>query len=190
VIIKIHGTRGSGKTTIIRELMKMSDPVPAECVDLKEDRVEAMILHLPGVMKPVVALGPYGKAHCGGLDAISGTDVHAALLHRYVTWGHVIYEGLLGSECYGAMGIASERYHGDHLFAFLDTPIEICIDRVKQRRLDAGNTKPLNEANTRGRVAKINRLKYRLNNEFDRWVFDLDHLRATQQIYELLRNAI
>jgi len=189
MIIKIHGTSGSGKTTIIRELMKMSDPVPAECVDLKEGRVEAMILHLKSVMKPVVVLGPYGKAHCGGLDAISGTDVHVQLLRRYVEWGHVLYEGLLGSECYGAMGAASELYHGDHLFAFLDTPIETCIERVKQRRLDAGNTKPLNESNTRGRVAKIERLKYRLQNEFGRWVVDIDHKRATDQIYQILRTA-
>jgi len=189
MIIKIHGTSGSGKTTIIRDLMKMSDPPPAECVDLKEGRVEAMILHLPGVMKPVVVLGPYGASQCGGLDAISGTANHAELLHRYVTWGHVIYEGLLGSECYGKMGEASERYHGDHLFAFLDTPIETCIARVKERRFIAGNTKPLNEDNTRGRVPKIDRLKYRLQHEFGRWVFDLDHLRATQQVYELLRNA-
>ena len=187
MIIKIHGTSGSGKTTIIRELMKMSDPVPAICVNMKTGKTEAYILHLPGVMKPVSVLGPYGAAQCGGLDAISGTNNHVELLHRYVEWGHVIYEGLLGSECYGAMGTASERYHGDHLFAFLDTPIETCIARVKERRLIAGNNKPLNEDNTRGRVPKIERLKYRLQHEFGRNVVVLDHTRATDQLYQILK---
>ena len=189
MIIKIHGTSGSGKTTIIRDLMNISIPPAADCVDMKTGKVEAHILHVPGIMRPIAVLGPYGKSACGGLDAISGTDTHASLLHRYVGWGHVLYEGLLGSECYGAMGRASEEYHGDHVFAFLDTPIETCIARVKERRLAAGNNKPLNEANTRGRVPKINRLKHRIQYEFQRDVVILDHKNATRQVYEMLRAA-
>jgi thymidylate kinase len=35
------------------------------------------------------------------------------------------------------------------VFAYMDTDIEICVQRIKERRLAKGNTKPLNEENTR-----------------------------------------
>jgi ABC-type dipeptide/oligopeptide/nickel transport system ATPase component len=189
MIIKIHGTSGSGKTTIIRDLMAMSDPPPATGMNTETFRIDAHLMHLPGVMKPVIVLGPYGKAHCGGLDAVPGTVNHARMLHQYASVGHVLYEGLLGSECYGAMGKASEQYGDEHIFAFLDTPIETCIARVKMRRLEAGNNKPLNEINTRERVPKIERLKTRLHYHMHRVVITLDHTKATQQVLELLKSA-
>jgi hypothetical protein len=34
------------------------------------------------------------------------------------------------------------------VFAYMNTPIDICIKRVKQRRLDKGNVKPFNTQNT------------------------------------------
>jgi thymidylate kinase len=190
MIIKIHGTSGSGKTTIIRDLMKMSSPVPADCVNTSIGKIEGHLLHLPGVMPPVIVLGPYGSAHCGGLDAISGTTRHAELLHRYAPMGHVLYEGLLGSECYGRMGEASEQYGNEHIFAFLDTPIEVCIDRVKLRRFDAGNVKPFDETNTRGRVRKIEALRRRLIRDFHRSVMIIPHQNATQFIYDLLKSGV
>jgi thymidylate kinase len=33
------------------------------------------------------------------------------------------------------------------VYAFLNTPLELCIERVKQRRLTAGNEKPFNPKN-------------------------------------------
>jgi thymidylate kinase len=189
MIIKIHGTSGSGKTTIVRALLELSDPVPADCINTDSGRIEAHLLHLPGVMKPVVVLGPYGKSWCGGLDAVAGTLNHARMLDRYANLGHVLYEGLLGSECYGAMGKASERFGKSHVFAFLDTPIEVCIERVKQRRFDAGNTKPLNEENTRGRIPKIERLYRKLKYELGREVAYIDYKRPVDQILDMLRLA-
>jgi hypothetical protein len=32
----------------------------------------------------------------------------------------------------------------------MDTPLEVCLDRVRQRRIEKGNTKPFNTANTEG----------------------------------------
>jgi thymidylate kinase len=190
VIIKIHGTSGSGKTTIIRELMKISDPPVTDFVNMTTGKVEGHLLHLPGVLKPVVVLGPYGKAHCGGLDAVSGTDNHVVLLRRYVVWGHVLYEGLLGSECYGAMGVASEQYGDEHVFAFLDTPIETCIQRVKDRRAEKGNLKPLNEDNTRDRVKKIAALEAKLK-RMGKMVVSIPHGTASETVHRwLLRGYV
>lgn len=190
MIIKIHGTSGSGKTTIVRELMAMSHLKTADLVNTQSGRVEGHLMHLPDVMEPVIVLGPYGRSWCGGLDAVAGTLNHARLLHRYAGLGHVLYEGLLGSECYGEMGKASEQYGDDHIFAFLDTPMEVCIERVKARRFEAGNVKPFNEDNTRNRGPKIERLKNRLLLEFHRNVVIIPHMNATRFIYELLKSGI
>lgn len=185
MIIKLHGTSGSGKTTVARALMDMGAVTPIYSVARK---VEAYKVEIPGLNQPLFILGPY-NAICGGLDGISDVNDHIRLLHAAAAQGHVFYEGLLGSEYYGRIGKESERYAGDHVFAFLDTPIELCISRVIERRLAKGNTKPLNEANTRGRVAKIERLKYRLDNEFGRRTIVIDHKDAPFHVMQLYLGA-
>jgi hypothetical protein len=106
-------------------------------------------------------------------------------LEHYGRIGHVFYEGLLGSEYYGRIGKVSEQFRDRHVFAFLDTPLQVCLDRVQARRLAKGNTKPLNTANTVGRVAKIERLKVRLETEFHRPTIVIDHKDAAGQLYRL-----
>jgi len=185
MIIKIHGTSGSGKTTAVRELMSRAVVVPTPIYDINGRRPEAYECCLPGVKTPVYVLGPY-TAVCGGMDSISDVEEHIRLLHHYADLGHVVYEGLLSSEYYGRLGVASERYGADHVFAFLDTPIEVCIERVKARRIAKGNLKPLDEANTRGRVKKIDALRRKLENTFQRKVVILDHTRPGEQLWNML----
>jgi len=110
------------------------------------------------------------------------------LIHFYAPRGHVFYEGLLGSEYYGKLGAASEQYGDKHVFAFLDTPIEVCIERVKARRLAKGNTNPLNEENTRNRVRKILMLKQKLTNQ-GRVVVDIPYLTAGEEVFKLFQEG-
>lgn len=186
LIVKLHGTSGSGKTTVARELMQGGHVVPV--LNPANRKVESYILTRPELKGIIAILGPY-TATCGGLDSISNVNTHIELLMSWGQAGHVFYEGLLGSEYYGRIGAASEQFGDRHLFAFLDTPIDLCVERVKARRLAKGNTKPLNEDNTRGRVAKIERLRYRLENEFHRPTVTIDHERAAEQVLELYIKA-
>jgi len=183
-IIKLHGTSGSGKTTVARELMKDADMVRTilNPASRKPEAYEVRWLY----KNPLFILGPY-TATCGGLDSLSNVDDHIRLLEHYGNLGHVFYEGLLGSEYYGRIGKVSEQFGDRHIFAFLDTPIEVCLARVQARRLARGNTKPLNPANTVGRVAKIERLESRLINEFHRPVVTINYKSATQEILSLYR---
>jgi hypothetical protein len=153
-----------------------------------KNKIECYELDLGILKQPLFILGPY-NAKCGGLDGIPDVNDHIRLLHRCASYGHVFYEGLLGSEYYGRIGKESEQYAGDHVFAFLDTPIELCVSRVKQRRLDRGVTKPLDETNTRGRVKKIERLKYRLDHEFNRRTVVINHIRAVPDVLALYLEA-
>ena len=183
-IIKLHGTSGSGKTTVARELMKNADLVRTilNPASRKPEAYEVRWLY----KNPLFILGPY-TATCGGLDSLSDVNDHIRLLHQCAEYGHVFYEGLLGSEYYGRIGKETEKYGDSHIFAFLDTPIDLCLARVQARRLARGNTKPLNPANTVGRVAKIERLRYRLENEFKRPTRTITHLSPTAEILNIYR---
>jgi shikimate kinase len=175
MLLKLHGTSGSGKSTIARGLM---DRAMLTLLDraYKVDRVD--------VIHPIYILGTY-NSQCGGCDTLKA-DEQIELIHRCAPLGHVFYEGLLGSEYYGRLGEASERYKDDHIFAFLDTPIELCIHRIKERRFLKGNLKPLNEDNTRGRIRKIETLKRKL--EFmGRKVVTINHENAIPQVIELYK---
>jgi len=183
-IIKLHGTSGSGKTTVARELMKGANLVRTILNDAsrKPEAYEVRWIY----KQPLFILGPY-TATCGGLDSLSDVNDHIRLLEKYGHMGHVFYEGLLGSEYYGRIGKVSEQFGDRHIFAFLDTPIEVCLARVQARRLAKGNTKPLNPANTVGRVAKIERLKYRLENEFHRPTQRISYICPTSEILNIYR---
>lgn len=159
MIIKIHGTSGAGKTTVVRNLMDEATQITPQG---PVKRPEAYKLDMPGLRRPVYVLGPYENT-CGGMDGVTSVSAQIELIHKYAELGHVIYEGLLLSTYYGSLGMAVERYGNDHVWAFLDTPIDVCIERVKARRLAAGNTKPLNERNTREREKPINSLKSKLS---------------------------
>jgi len=172
-IIKLHGTSGAGKSTIAWKFLK---DYPNVARTSEVGKIEAYDVRVPEFAQPLYILGRY-TTQCGGCDTLSA-DQQIDLLHQYAPEGNVLYEGLLASEYYGRLGEASERYGKDHIFAFLDTPIELCIERIKARRLAAGNEKPLNEDNTRGRIKKIEALKRKLVSIYGRQVVTVPHLDA------------
>lgn len=184
VIVKLHGTSGSGKTTVARGLMETGRT--ETILNSANRKPEAYKTIVPFLKEPLYVLGPY-TATCGGLDSLSDVEDHIRLLNTYGQLGHVFYEGLLGSEYYGRIGAVSEAFGRRHVFAFLDTPIELCLERIKTRREARGNTKPLNPTNTVGRVAKIERLKHRLL-DMGREVEVIDHRYPVDHILTIYKN--
>jgi adenylate kinase family enzyme len=179
MIIKLHGTSGAGKSTIAYHFLKhyWSEP------QMKDGKIVAYRVNVPSWKQPLYILGRYSTA-CGGCDTLKA-DEQIELLHHYAPLGHVLYEGLLASEYYGRLGEASAHYGDNHVFAFLDTPIDLCIERIKARRAAAGNDKPLNEDNTRGRIKKIDALKRKLVSLYGRKVITIDHTNPIPQIMEV-----
>lgn len=144
-----RGTNGSGKTTVAITLVP---PDKSEKLVLFETRTKA------GRPKPVIGyrspenfvlVGRY-DTNCGGCDGISTQDeigmaIEAALQLRPRA---VIYEGLLVSGLYGRYAELAKRYQTDfgqpHVMAFLDTPIETCIQRTIQRTKKPPDWDPCN----------------------------------------------
>lgn len=180
MIVKLHGTSGSGKSTIAKNIMKVG-----QCWTIATPKIEAYKVEIQDLDKPVYILGKYDNK-CGGCDNLLASE-QIVLLHKYAALGHVFYEGLLASEYYGKLGKESEVYGDEHIFAFLYTPIDMCINRVKERRIEANNFKEFNESNTRARVKKIERLQYKLEHEFHRKTKVLNWERPLPDVMEIYR---
>lgn len=148
-VIKLGGTNGSGKTTVATALLEVAKGLPDKWAGNKKNpnfyRGEYRGLE-------VLVLGSYASA-CGGMDTIS--DKHERL--AFVEWacqpGRIVFfEGLITGKTYGALGELSEQHvyanRGRWLYAFMDTPFEVCVARVLQRRQAAGNHNPFDPERT------------------------------------------
>jgi hypothetical protein len=144
-IMRVCGTFGSGKTTAIRTFL---NDYPS-----KELRSGGKIMgyevdaRAAGLTLPVFVVGKYDNV-CGGCDAINTQAEAARRIIRAHEYGHVLYEGALVSAS-GVNGAVTQAVHptGCDVYAFLDTPEDVCIERVKGRRATAGNEKEFNPKN-------------------------------------------
>lgn len=146
MILNLRGTSGSGKSSVAYEIL---NKFPHKIVDLGLTK-KPPSGYLVSITKqrPLFIVGPYSTP-CGGCDALpSGMEEVEAMIEKYHVRHHVFLEGLLMSGYYGNFGRWSERYGNDFIFAFLNTPLEVCLDRVAARRKARGDTRPLNPTNT------------------------------------------
>lgn len=146
-VIKLGGVNGSGKTSVAREVIKLTHATPI-------DEGLRKIQFYDGVYEglPVAILGSYANA-CGGMDTIGDKDDRFALVKNMAKPpGIVLFEGLITGKTYGALGALSEQHvnakAGRWLYAFMDTPFSVSAERVVQRRLAAGNTTPFDPERT------------------------------------------
>jgi hypothetical protein len=157
VIINIRGTSGSGKTTVVRGIMAKGIAAPMGENSKKPD---GYLVKLPFAPKPLFVVGSYENT-CGGCDAISTQDEICDRVRAYASLGHVMMEGLLMSHSFARYAALDRELHaqGHHcIWGFLDTPLEVCLDRVRARReaarLAKVNPPPPKELNTKNTVDK------------------------------------
>lgn len=160
-IVKLHGCSGAGKTTVARCLFDMASEVMV--VEQKDNpgRHEAYAIHIAGFEAPVIVLGSY-QNNCGGMDTVDSAEKAMELVEYYSKEGHVFHEGLLQSTYYGKMGIDSQRYGERYVYAFLNTPIDVCLARIKDRREKNQSTNKFNPQLTIDKWNTINRLRERV----------------------------
>jgi len=151
MIVQVRGTSGSGKTWVMREVMRALGERTLEV--FTRGRKNPLWYHY-GM---TTVLGHY-EATCGGCDNIgSARQVFEVIQMVLPQCSHILCEGLLLSE-----DVKWTSQLDDVHVLYLTTPVEQCIAQIKKRREEAGNEKPLNEANTRNRVAVIERSRVKL----------------------------
>jgi uridine kinase len=143
-LVQLRGTSGSGKTTAMHAFMKSIGAKPIEMndrmtkntvyrgrIDLAEDKyVHAYVL------------GDYSPHRsAGGCDTIPSVQQVIDLVEKYGSrrGSVVVFEGLLLAHSWGALGeYVHPRWGKRYVNAFLDTPVETCIERVTARRAAKG----------------------------------------------------
>lgn len=134
-VVKIGGCNGSGKTSLARAIIELSDAKPFKPRNWR--KVQAYMGLWEGI--PITVLGSYENV-CGGMDTISDKDVRFKLVKDYsALTGIVFFEGLITGKTFGALGALSNEQRGRWLYAFMDTPFEVCVERVLARRAAKGN---------------------------------------------------
>jgi hypothetical protein len=149
MVLQIEGNSGSGKTTLTRQFMlqgRLSKVITSwEAWGLDaEPKLSDYRVVITGCQREWIVLGRYENT-CGGCDTIK---TYAEVIERvgfYSTEGYNVWlEGLMLSDTYGQVGEYSQLYGKDWLYFYLDTPLDVCLARVQQRRDADGNTKPFN----------------------------------------------
>ena len=188
-ILKLHGCSGAGKSTVVRSLM-LSAPTVHEIIPegSKNGNPEAYACEFPDYDVPIIVLGSY-KNNCGGMDTVDSAAKAIELVKYYHSIGHVLHEGLLQSTYYGAMGKDAEQYGDDYIYAFLDTPILVCLERVTHRRDVQGSKNKFNSQLTIDKYNTIARLREKLIKNGQR-VYDFKYLDdPVGQIHTLMRSG-
>lgn len=153
MIVQIQGTSGSGKSTLVRELMewgKKRGQLVARDLN-KRGKPQNYCIAL-SARERIYIVGSY-VTPCGGCDQVGSSEEVLRRVRAFAKKGHVVFEGLLLSGGQGTLGRAMLRYGDGFAYAFLDTPLETCLDRVQRRREARAAkmgvlAKPLNPKNT------------------------------------------
>lgn len=144
-IIAIKGTNGSGKSSVVRALISHLGKAATLTFNTKEAGYRCM-----SGEQAVFVLGKY-KSACGGLDSSfnykGAADDLLLCIDKLAAKGHVVCEGVIAITSYGfgrvtRFATKQERKGNHMIFAHIDTPAELCVERVRQRRKEAGNSKP------------------------------------------------
>lgn len=151
IIIKVAGTSGSGKTTLARGFMSLWKFHPI-IEDGRITHYKAPIdvrQPLHGTFKQVVVLGRYTTV-CGGMDTVTDAATRLAMVELWCGKRAkdtlVLFEGLFTGNTYGAMGDLSEHSAVPWVYAFMDTPFDVCVQRVLARRQARGDDRPFDPA--------------------------------------------
>ena len=147
------GANGSGKSTALREFI---EKYPSRSLE-RSGRIVGYRLDLSeaGLAVPVFVVGRY-ETPSGGVDCLrTQAEISARILEAHAL-GHVLYEGAVVSSC-GPGGQVVRAVHptGCDVYAFMDTPLDLCIARVRGRRLVAGNAREFDPRNLRCKFRSV-----------------------------------
>lgn len=187
LLVHLRGTSGSGKTTVAKTFM---ENYPYEVIR-KDNKPMGVRIDITSWHWPLFLLGKYEGVNCGGMDTIPTQAICVERAVKAYENGHVLAEGLLssnvGPEATFSAGIIAAA--GSNIrFLFLDTPLDVCLDRVRARRLAKGNEKPLSTKATTEKWEGC-RGGFRLLENAGHPTYWLPYQTAYEKVFKMLARA-
>ena len=148
-VVDIRGPNGSGKTWVVRQLIAAATKVtelrgPVFCDPEDTKPTDVWGIRLDGLLadgSPVYAVGPYDELPTGGCDRIYRQETVTDRVRYLARHGSVVFEGVITGMTFGRYGeLARELKAAGAWYGVLvlDTPMSVCIERVKARRAARG----------------------------------------------------
>lgn len=185
MIIQIRGTSGSGKSTIVKQILGFSETVKPV---MRTGRKQPIAYRI-GFDPEIAIIGHY-ETKCGGCDTISTPGqsypiIFDLIRHNAEAGRNVLFEGLLIS---GDVKWSSQLVDLDFRIIELTTSLEQCLESVNTRRMARLGDKftPLNPLNTVTKHKLIQRSCEKLEKEFKIQVARLDREAAMDKVMEWL----
>lgn len=163
MIVNLRGTGGSGKSTLVRDLMELYPRRAA----LKQDGRKQPIGYVCFGAEWNNNRGLYVVGHyetpCGGADTITQ---QAAIFDKVIEEANhprdVIFEGIISQDDVRRTSEINKAFPGQLKVIALRVPIEVCLASIQARRDARGDERPLNPKNTVNRQKSLERTISRL----------------------------
>ena len=186
-IINLRGTSGSGKSTVARTFL---DHLPHEPLSDSTGKVKGYKVNATaaGLTQPLFIVGRYESA-CGGGDTLRSEEEASELCAKAQLSGHVLFERMLTSGS-GPKGQFASTFLGTGkiTYAVLDTPLDVCLERVMARRVERGDDRPFNSENTRNKHVQAHRAAEKLKDAGED-VRLIDHTNAFKEVLGIYKEA-
>ena len=150
MIIQIRGISGSGKSTVMRKVMKrLGDWKPCFVTNRRKP--------LYYRRDSIVVLGHY-EANCGGCDNLSGCKAAMELAIDLAKSNNVLMEGRLVSDDVKHTLTAVNAGIPIRCLVLTTDP-DVCVERILARRREVGNTKPFTPSKCNNMDALVRRVR-------------------------------
>lgn len=141
--VNVRGCNGSGKTTLLRMLARSIECRVEPITVFHNVKNIGRVAHspIPVTLTPdgIAMVGDYTSGAGGitaGCDKIktqeAAKNVLEAIAVKYPDCKVIMFEGVVISTIFEPW-LNWEREHGGMLWAFLDTPLEVCLKRIQER---------------------------------------------------------
>ncbi len=153
--INVRGCNGSGKTTLLRCLAR--DPLCRVVNVTVPDYKPIPVTYTPDGIALIGDYTPAARVAIVGLDRIktqAAAKAVAELVGRDPDVKAVLFEGVVVSTIYGPW-VDWSKANGGMIWAFLDTPLEVCLKRIQERN----GGKPIKEEQVAAKHRAIARVR-------------------------------
>lgn len=151
MVVNLRGTGGSGKSYIVREMMRRCVTAAPEHVTGRRRPIGYRCTTPAG--RTLYVPGHYDTA-CGGCDTIKTPgEVYEIVTREAERGSDVLFEGIIVQDEWRRCAALAERF--EVAVIVLDVPMELCLASIQSRRDARGDGRPLNPTNTVNRARRL-----------------------------------